>query len=256
MGNMFCTELRIHRRFDLKGSSLGRSADKVEIDENTILKDLDLNYCFYLEPSWRDALLQQIEIDSKFLELQHIMDYSLLLGVHYRAPQHLRSLMSYNHHTSVDGLGIVAEDEAREDEILPQGLVLVPRGADDNTVVVGPHIRGSRLRATSSTGDEEVDLLLPGTARLQIQLGVNMPARAEHIPGKDSTEMFHEVYDVVLYLGIIDILQDYNISKKIEHAYKSIQFDSVSISAVNPTFYSERFLEFIKKVFPPNVLAG
>lgn len=57
MGNMFCTELRIHRRFDLKGSSLGRSADKVEIDENTTLKDLDLSYRFYLEPSWRDALL-------------------------------------------------------------------------------------------------------------------------------------------------------------------------------------------------------
>ncbi|KAL0316191.1 UNVERIFIED_CONTAM: Phosphatidylinositol 4-phosphate 5-kinase [Sesamum radiatum] len=256
MGNMFCTELRIHRRFDLKGSSLGRSADKVEIDENTILKDLDLNYCFYLEPSWRDALLQQIETDSKFLESQHIMDYSLLLGVHYRAPQHLRSLMSYGRRVSVDGLGIVAEDEAMEDEISPQGLVLVPRGADDSSVVVGSHIRGSRLRASSSTGGEEVDLLLPGTARLQIQLGVNMPARAEHVPGKDDLEMFHEVYDVVLYLGIIDILQEYNMSKKIEHAYKSVQFDSVSISAVNPTFYSQRFLEFIKKVFPANAVEG
>ena len=58
MGNMFCTELRIHRRFDLKGSSLGRSTENVEIDENTTLKDLDLNYCFYLEPSWREALLK------------------------------------------------------------------------------------------------------------------------------------------------------------------------------------------------------
>ncbi|XP_052172989.1 phosphatidylinositol 4-phosphate 5-kinase 9-like [Diospyros lotus] len=258
MGNMFCTELRIHRRFDLKGSSLGRSADKFEIDENTILKDLDLNYCFYLEPSWREALLKQIEIDSEFLEARHIMDYSLLLGVHYRAPQHLQSLISYNRSVPVDGLGIVAEEEAMEDEMsnYPQGLVLVPRGGDDDSIVVGPHIRGSRLRAASATGDEEVDLLLPGTARLQIQLGVNMPARAEHIPGKEKTQMFHEVYDVVLYLGIIDILQDYNISKKIEHAYKSIQFDSVSISAVDPTFYTQRFLEFIRKVFPPNAVAA
>ncbi|KAH6802684.1 phosphatidyl inositol monophosphate 5 kinase [Perilla frutescens var. frutescens] len=252
MGNMFCTELRIHRRFDLKGSSLGRSADKVEIDENTILKDLDLNYCFYLEPTWRDALLEQIKIDSKFLESENIMDYSLLLGVHYRAPQHLRSLMSYSQRMSVDGLGIVAEDECMEDEISPQGLVLVPRGADDSSLVVGPHIRGNRLRASSSTGDEEVDLLLPGTARLQIQLGVNMPARAEKIPGDGATETFHEVYDVVLYLGIIDILQEYNITKKIEHAYKSMHFDSVKISAVDPTFYSERFLEFIQKAFPSN----
>ncbi|KAL3628442.1 Phosphatidylinositol 4-phosphate 5-kinase 9 [Castilleja foliolosa] len=256
MGNMFCTELRIHRRFDLKGSSLGRSADKVKIDENTILKDLDLNYCFYLEPSWRDALLQQIEIDSKFLESENIMDYSLLLGVHYRAPQHLRSRLSYSKRMTVDGLGILAEDESMEDEISPQGLVLVPRGSDDNSVVVGPHIRGSRLRASSSTGDEEVDLLLPGTARLQIQLGVNMPARAERIPGDNDTEMFHEVYDVVLYLGMIDILQEYNMTKKIEHAFKSVQFDSLSISAVDPTFYSERFLEFIQRVFPPNAALG
>lgn len=92
--------------------------------------------------------------------------------------------------------------------------------------------------------------------RLQIQLGVNMPARAELLPGVEEKQMFHEVYDVVLYLGIIDILQEYNITKKIEHKYKSLQFDSLSISAVDPTYYSERFLHFIQKVFPQNVNAN
>lgn len=199
--------------------------------------------------------MQQIEIDAKFLEAQHIMDYSLLLGVHYRAPQHLRPNISYNQGMTADGLGILAEEDTLEDERYPQGLVLVPRGTEDDSMVVGPHIRGSRLRASSAAGDEEVDLLLPGTARLQIQLGVNMPARTEQIPGKEEKQMFHEAYDVVLYLGIIDILQEYNMSKKIEHAYKSLQFDSLSISAVDPRFYSHRFLEFIKKVFPPNATA-
>ncbi|KAL5995214.1 Phosphatidylinositol 4-phosphate 5-kinase 9 [Asimina triloba] len=199
--------------------------------------------------------VRQIEIDSKFLESQRIMDYSLLLGVHYRAPQHLRSLASIQEDRTADGLAIVAED-TQEEEIsnYPQGLVLVPRGSDENSVVVGPHIRGSRLR--SSAGDEEVDLLLPGTARLQIQLGVNMPARAEHIPNQEKTEVFHEAYDVVLYLGIIDILQAYNMSKKIEHAYKSLQFDSLSISAVDPMLYSRRFLDFIKKVLRVKYTSG
>ncbi|CAA7398996.1 unnamed protein product [Spirodela intermedia] len=255
MGNMFCTALRIHRRYDLKGSSLGRSTDKVEIDENTTLKDLDLNYCFYLEPSWRDVLLRQIEIDSQFLEMQHIMDYSLLLGVHYRAPQHLRSHGNHLQSAASDGLAIVSEEDPQDDEIsnYPQGLVLIPRGNEENSVVVGPHIRGSRLRA-SAIGDEEVDLLLPGTARLQIQLGVNMPARAEQLPAEDESEseLFHEVYDVVLYLGIIDILQEYNTGKKIEHAYKSLKFDSLSISAVDPLLYSRRFLAFIQRIFPEN----
>lgn len=53
---------------------------------------------------------RQIEIDSKFLESQHIMDYSLLLGVHYRAPQHLHSMMSRSMGMNSDGLGVVAEE--------------------------------------------------------------------------------------------------------------------------------------------------
>lgn len=44
-----------------------------------------------------------------------------------------------------------------------EGLVLVQRASDQNDVIIGPHIRGARLR--SSTSFEEVDLLLPGTAR-------------------------------------------------------------------------------------------
>ena len=88
-----------------------------------------------------------------------------------------------------------------------------------------------------------------------------MPARAEKksknvtggdvSPGEDS---FAESYDVVLCFGIIDILQEYNVVKKIEHAYKSFQFDSVSISAVDPHLYSQRFQEFLKKVFPENLV--
>lgn len=58
-----------------------------------------------------------------------------------------------------------------------------------------------------------------------------------------------EVYEVVLYFGIIDILQDYDISKKIEHAYKSLQADPASISAVDPKLYSRRFRDFISRIF-------
>jgi len=53
------------------------------------------------------SLCRQIEIDSKFLELQQIMDYSLLLGVHYRAPQQLHP---YNQNRTADGLPILAEE--------------------------------------------------------------------------------------------------------------------------------------------------
>ncbi|KAF9611255.1 hypothetical protein IFM89_028325 [Coptis chinensis] len=58
MGNMFCTELRIHHRYDLKGSSQGRITSKDEINENTTLKDLDLSYEFHMDKSWRESLFK------------------------------------------------------------------------------------------------------------------------------------------------------------------------------------------------------
>jgi len=60
MGNLFCSEYPIHRRFDLKGSSHGRATDKSEdeIDETTTLKDLDLNYVFRVQRNWYQDLIK------------------------------------------------------------------------------------------------------------------------------------------------------------------------------------------------------
>lgn len=58
MGNMFKTELRIHRRYDLKGSCQGRITNKDHIDEGTTLKDLDLAYEFHMDKSLREALFE------------------------------------------------------------------------------------------------------------------------------------------------------------------------------------------------------
>lgn len=60
MGNLFCSEYPIHKRFDLKGSSYGRTTSKPssEIDETTTLKDNDLNYVFRLRKSWFQDFLR------------------------------------------------------------------------------------------------------------------------------------------------------------------------------------------------------
>lgn len=57
MGNIFCSDLHIHKHFDLKGSSQGRCVSQVGVDERTTFKDLDLNYAFYLDPLMRNQLL-------------------------------------------------------------------------------------------------------------------------------------------------------------------------------------------------------
>ena len=80
-----------------------------------------------------------------------------------------------------------------------------------------------------------------------------MPARVEFTVRSNDTQLVGEPTgqfgDVIIFFGIIDILQDYDISKKLEHAYKSFQCDSTSISAVDPRFYSKRFKDFIFRVF-------
>lgn len=87
------------------------------------------------------------------------------------------------------------------------------------------------------------------------RLGINMPARAELTVRRNDCELqlvgepTGELYEVIIFFGIIDILQDYDISKKLEHAYKSIQYDPTSISAVDPKQYSKRFRDFIYRIF-------
>lgn len=88
-----------------------------------------------------------------------------------------------------------------------------------------------------------------------------MPARAERITRTESEPFLvaggglstptrsGELHDVLLCFGIIDILQDYDITKKLEHAYKSLHVDPNSISAVDPKLYSRRFQDFIGRIF-------
>ncbi|KAM7511840.1 hypothetical protein LguiB_010715 [Lonicera macranthoides] len=213
MGNLFCTEVAIHRRFDLKGSSIGRTTDKPEaqIDATTTLKDLDLNFIFRLQKLWFQEFCRQVDRDCDFLEQERIMDYSLLIGLHFR--------------------------EASESD------------EGHSTAVAEFNSEGTAPRLSSA----DVDLLFDPTRWASMRLGINMPARVEETVRSYETQLVGdptgEFHDVILFFGIIDILQDYDISKKLEHAYKSIHYDPTSISAVDPKQYSRRFRDFIFKVF-------
>ena len=45
------------------------------------------------------------------------------------------------------------------------------------------------------------------------------------------------------------LLQEYNMSKRLEHGYKSLRHGSEVISAVDPVTYSLRFQNFVRKLF-------
>lgn len=48
------------------------------------------------------------------------------------------------------------------------------------------------------------------------------------------------------HLGIIDYLQDFNLNKKGENAFKGLIDDATQISAVHPKPYAERFFRFMQ----------
>ncbi|KAJ6774301.1 PHOSPHATIDYLINOSITOL-4-PHOSPHATE 5-KINASE [Salix purpurea] len=233
MGNLFCSEYRIHRRFDLKGSSHGRTTNKPEdeIDETTTLKDLDLNYVFRLQRNWFQEFINQIDRDCEFLEAEKIMDYSLLVGLHFR-------------------------DDSNYDKMGLSPFLL--RSGKKDSFQNEKFMRGCRFLEAEL---QDMDRVLSGRKPL-IRLGANMPARAERMARRSDFDQYTpggfshltpsrsgEIYEVVLYFGVIDILQDYDISKKLEHAYKSLQADPSSISAVDPKLYSKRFRDFIGRIF-------
>ena len=54
------------------------------------------------------------------------------------------------------------------------------------------------------------------------------------------------------HLGIIDYLQDFNLSKKGENAFKGLIDDGTQISAVHPKPYAERFFRFMQETVIKN----
>ncbi|XP_026229498.1 phosphatidylinositol 4-phosphate 5-kinase type-1 gamma-like isoform X2 [Anabas testudineus] len=53
---------------------------------------------------------------------------------------------------------------------------------------------------------------------------------------------------LLLFIGIIDILQSYRLIKKLEHSWKSLIHDGDTVSVHKPDFYAERFYQFCSAI--------
>lgn len=50
---------------------------------------------------------------------------------------------------------------------------------------------------------------------------------------------------LLVYMGIIDILQSYRLAKKLEHSWKALVHDGDTVSVHRPSFYADRFQKFM-----------
>ncbi|CAG2052909.1 unnamed protein product, partial [Timema podura] len=180
MNNLLPSYVKMHQKYDLKGSTYKRKASKSERQKNSpTYKDLDfIEYHpegIGLEADTYTALVKTIQRDCRERD---------------RA-----AAAALNRSRSINRQRLVAHSTAMES-----------------------------IQAESEPIDEEDDVP-PG----------GIPARSS------------KGERLLLYVGIIDILQSYRLKKKLEHTWKAMIHDGDTVSVHRPGFYAQRFQDFMAK---------
>ncbi|XP_047238306.1 phosphatidylinositol 4-phosphate 5-kinase type-1 beta isoform X2 [Girardinichthys multiradiatus] len=207
MNNVLPRSVKMHYKYDLKGSTYKRRASRKEREKGRpTYKDLDFQDMheegLYFDTETYNNLMKTLQRDCRVLESFKIMDYSLLLGVH----------------------------------------VLDHREVGDPGQTGGDNRRNIGQRVLYSTAMESIQG--DGKAAEAVTTDDTMGG----IPAKT-----YKDEKLLIFLGIIDILQSYRFIKKLEHSWKALVYDGDSVSVHRPGFYASRFLKFMStRVFRKN----
>uniref|UniRef100_A0A8C5REA9 Phosphatidylinositol-4-phosphate 5-kinase type 1 alpha n=1 Tax=Laticauda laticaudata TaxID=8630 RepID=A0A8C5REA9_LATLA len=202
MNNLLPRSVRMHQKFDLKGSTYKRRASQKEREKVfPTYKDLDFLQeapdGLFLDADMHSALCKTLQRDCLVLQSFKIMDYSLLVAVH--------------------NLDLAQRERAVADR-----------------ASLADTRRPAGQRALYSTAMEAIqgEARRGGTIETDDQMG-GIPAR--NAKGER----------LLLYVGIIDVLQSYRFMKKLEHSWKALVHDGDTVSVHRPSFYAERFQRFM-----------
>ncbi|XP_068622345.1 phosphatidylinositol 4-phosphate 5-kinase type-1 alpha isoform X7 [Battus philenor] len=221
MNNLLPSSVKLHQKYDLKGSTYKRKASKTERQKNSpTYKDLDFmehhTEGIFLEADTYNALIKTMQRDCRVLESFKIMDYSLLVGIHNLDEAQREKTEARKRTDSGQSDG--------EDEGEPKRSGLNRTRSINRQRLVAHSTAMESIQAESEPIDEEEDVPPGGIPARN--------ARGERL---------------LLFLGIIDILQSYRLRKKLEHTWKSMIHDGDTVSVHRPSFYAQRFLDFMAK---------
>ncbi|XP_077697765.1 putative PIP5K1A and PSMD4-like protein isoform X5 [Eretmochelys imbricata] len=202
MNNLLPRSVKMHLKYDLKGSTYKRRASQKEREKVfPTYKDLDFMQDIpdglFLDSDMYNALCKTLQRDCLVLQSFKIMDYSLLVAVHNI-------------------------DQAQRERAIMDGT------AQSDTR------RPATQKALYSTAMESIrgEARRGGTIETDDQMG--------GIPARNS-----KGERLLLYIGIIDVLQSYRFVKKLEHSWKALVHDGDTVSVHRPSFYAERFQRFM-----------
>ncbi|KAM3876130.1 phosphatidylinositol 4-phosphate 5-kinase type-1 gamma [Diretmus argenteus] len=206
MNNVLPRVVRMHLKYDLKGSTYKRRASKKEREKNRpTFKDLDfmqdLQDGLMLDQDTYNALVKTLQRDCLVLESFKIMDYSLLLGVH--------NMDQAERERQMEG----SQGDSDEKRPVAQQKALYSTAMES--------IQGGAACGESIDTDDTMG---------------GIPA----VNGKGER--------LLLYIGIIDILQSYRLIKKLEHTWKALVHDGDTVSVHRPGFYADRFFKFMSNM--------
>ncbi|KAL4170790.1 hypothetical protein KRP22_008894 [Phytophthora ramorum] len=270
MGNFLSTTEVIHRRYDIKGSWEDRNAPACVLGEkyrcskcnrfftfggapdepcflpgeehypDITLRDNDLKKRLKLDSETAVQLVKQLTRDSNYLASAGIMDYSLLIGTHYShftiATDYKRGISrrksveltafcddKYEQKTDIEFLPNLYENRrsTAEDDGLSEGTR--PSDASDISF-------GGRLSDLSQG---------PGPT----ERAVYPQSHAYHAHQVSGPSKY--------YFGLVDILQEWTVSKQIERSYKVrvLRKSRNGVSAIPPRPYARRFQRKMKQLF-------
>ncbi|CEG44881.1 Phosphatidylinositol-4-phosphate-5-kinase (Pi-PIPK-D8/GPCR-PIPK/PiGK8) [Plasmopara halstedii] len=265
MQSVFATSQQIHERFDLKGSWVGRlegrkptgtiatckfcnaeytvggSHDQrcnvrregnMNHQYDQVGKDLNWNRHMALPYATARSVAIQLTADSEFLCRINCIDYSLLVGIHHRS-------FNVSHYSSADCFESPRFDSFGS--MSSRFRVSTRSGRSQSSEFYSSSTNSSFIRNRSSSGGNRVDRG-PGMELKDLQKPVHQGAHRGmsvdevHGPG-------------LYYLGLIDMLQQWNFRKRVEHFIRVyiLMQDRHGISVVNPRQYADRFQERVVK---------
>ncbi|KAH6637516.1 hypothetical protein C7974DRAFT_432424 [Boeremia exigua] len=239
MNNLFPPHRDIHHTFDLKGSTIGRDFREEDLDKNprATLKDLNwLRRDLHLElgPTKKDAFIEQMRKDVKLMQKLHIMDYSMLIGVHDLEKGNEENLREKT-------LKVFQPGGEAAEEPQPNQLMRTP----------------SKLETARKARELRQSVKTQKPVPME-QTSARMPDELEDSKkhfyfysddgGFQATHEDDRAGEEIYYLGIIDCLTHYSLIKRMEHFFKGLTNTESQISAIPPERYGDRFLKFITGV--------
>ncbi|CAG0884756.1 unnamed protein product [Darwinula stevensoni] len=258
MNNLLPSSITYHQKYDLKGSTYKRRASKHErIKASPTFKDLDFiehhPEGLMLEADTYNALMKTMQRDCRVLESFKIMDYSLLVGIHnldQAAKDRASRSKTLNHSQAPPFDGEVGGDGGPSGDAMELVSPLSPPYTSLPPALEGETHERLPLNLVRSKSMNRQRLVAHSTAMESIQAESEPIDEDESLPPGGIPARNAKGERLLLFLGVIDILQSYRLKKKLEHTWKAMIHDGDSVSVHRPSFYAQRFLDFMsKKVF-------